>query len=150
MRVQIVDNAGFAVFAELEPSTSPAGHHSLRLLTKWAGAKDPNSEQLKASVLLKPDGLAALRALLASVSTDTPTLLAGGDQLRLLHVAYVSQTGPLVDAYERARDELRRQLGDGPEYREARNALWETHTRQYAALRSEYEQAQRALREQRT
>jgi hypothetical protein len=61
MRITLIDRAEFQYVVDLEPVAAPAGLYSLKVATKWRGAKDPNAEQVKLEVLVEREGLERLK-----------------------------------------------------------------------------------------
>lgn len=64
MKIELSNVDGFRTYACLEPVEHPVGYHSLKVITQWQTAKDPNGEQTKCHLLLSPSALNNLRELI--------------------------------------------------------------------------------------
>lgn len=63
MKKTIVDHGDFLVHAQIRSVHAPSGLFHLVLSSQWRQAKDPEGEQIKASIVLDADGLKTFRAL---------------------------------------------------------------------------------------
>ena len=70
MRTTLHDSGGFACLADIRPIPLPVGGHCLTLSTRWAGAKNPDSERQIASLCLDRAGLLALGELVAAALNE--------------------------------------------------------------------------------
>jgi hypothetical protein len=66
VRITLIDRAEFHYVVELEPVAAPAGLYSLKVASKWRGAKDPEAEQVKLEVLVEREGLERLKGAIES------------------------------------------------------------------------------------
>ena len=64
MRANILATEAFTYTAEVRPIAAQAGAYSFSVSSKWAGAKDPNAQQVAVQMTLDAAGLRALRDLI--------------------------------------------------------------------------------------
>lgn len=75
MKKTIVDTGDFLYHLSLQPVKAPSGSFHFALSSQWRGAKDPDAERIRLSLLLDPDGLRQMRALIDAALEQT---VAGG------------------------------------------------------------------------
>ena len=64
MQTNILATEAFTYTAEVRPLAAPAGAYSFSIASRWAGAKDPDAQQVAVQITLDVAGLLALRALI--------------------------------------------------------------------------------------
>lgn len=64
MKANILANAAFTYTAEVRPLGAQPGAYGFSIASSWAGAKDPDAQQVAVQMTLDRAGLLALRSLI--------------------------------------------------------------------------------------
>lgn len=64
MKLELSNVDGYHTYGYFEPVNHPEGYTTLRITSQWKTARDPVAEQIRFTMLLSPDALNNLRALI--------------------------------------------------------------------------------------